>query len=454
MNVQKFIGATSREALQLVRVALGPDALILSNRPVPNAGGVEIVAMSAKEMGNLAPVEAPRSGSSAARTSEPATAGSKAQRVELFRPPRVEAEKVAGGQRRDEPARAELAARGDVTQRHPVRRDEDLLTNAEVHAGQDGAAVMAELKAMRGMLETQLATIAWSESVRRSPLRMKFTRMLLAAGFGPALARSALTRLPDDYTEEQGGKWLASVIARNIPVMTPEANLVSQGGVYAIVGPTGVGKTTTTAKLAARCVVRFGADKIALVTTDSYRIGAQDQLRTYGRILGVPVHVVQDESGLASIIASLRGKHLILIDTVGMGQRDSRVIEQASMLANSGANRILVLNATAHPETLEDVVHAFQGKALAGCIVSKSDEAVCMGGVLDTVLRHRLPLHFVANGQRVPEDLYEPNAQHLVQQAFKAVAPKQPFRLSDDEFSLVMAPGEVPAAELKGVTHA
>ncbi len=445
MNVQKFIGATSREALQLVRVALGPDALILSNRPVPNAGGVEIVAMSAKEMGNLATVEAPRNGSPAARRPEPATAGSTAQRVEAFRPPRVEAEKVSGGQ-----GRAELAAREDA--KPPVRRDEHLHADADIH--QDGAAVMAELKAMRGMIETQLATIAWSESVRRSPLRMKFTRMLLSAGFGPALARSALARLPDDYTEEQGAKWLASVIARNIPVMTPEANLVSQGGVYAIVGPTGVGKTTTTAKLAARCVVRFGAEKIALVTTDSYRIGAQDQLRTYGRILGVPVHVVQDESGLASIIASLRGKHLILIDTVGMGQRDSRVIEQVSMLANSGANRILVLNATAHPETLEDVVHAFQGKALAGCIVSKSDEAVCMGGVLDTVLRHRLPLHFIASGQRVPEDLYEPNAQHLVQQALKAVAPKQPFRLSDDEFSLVMAPGEVPAAELKGATHA
>jgi flagellar biosynthesis protein FlhF len=428
VNVQKFIGATSREALQLVRLALGPDALILSNRQVPNAGGVEIVAMSAKEMGNLAQVGASRSGPAAARTAEPAD--SKAQRVEAFQPPRVETDKGRGTQRRDEPVRA----------------------HAELH--QDGAAVMAELKAMRGMIETQLATIAWSESVRRSPLRMKFTRMLLAAGFGPALARSALARLPDDYTEEQAGKWLASVIARNIPVTMPEANLVSQGGVYAIVGPTGVGKTTTTAKLAARCVVRFGADKIALVTTDSYRIGAQDQLRTYGRILGVPVHVVQDESGLASTIAALRGKHLILIDTVGMGQRDSRVIEQVSMLAGSGANRILVLNATAHPETLEDVVHAFQGKGLAGCIVSKSDEAVCMGGVLDTVLRHRLPLHFVANGQRVPEDLYEPNAQHLVQQALKAVVPKQPFRLSDDEYSLLMAPGEVPATEAKGATHA
>jgi flagellar biosynthesis protein FlhF len=197
---------------------------------------------------------------------------------------------------------------------------------------------------------------------------------------------------------------------------------------------------------------------LALVTTDSYRIGAQEQLRTYGKILGVPVHVVQDESGLAGAIASLRRKHLVLIDTVGMGQRDGRVIEQVSMLANSGAKRILVLNATAQGETLEDVVQAFQGKALAGCIVSKADEAVRMGAVLDTVLRHRLPLHFVANGQRVPEDLHEPSAQFLVHRAMKAPPPAQVFQLSEEDFPLVMAACEMPArpAELSkaGGPHA
>ena len=467
MNVQKFVGASSRDALKQVREALGPDALILSNRAVEN--GVEIVAMAPQEMAKIVPTgarnapQADRKRAGAADGQEHARSGAESQRVDAFRPPRVDAENVVRGSRRDETKRAEPGAR--TASARPQDRDAGRIRaqdterayGANTHEAPDaeaGAAVMAELKAVRGLLETQLATLAWGDSMRRSPLRMKFTRQLLTAGMSPLLVRSVLAKMPDDYSEEQAGKWLADIIARNIPAVSPESNLVSQGGVYAIVGPTGVGKTTTTAKLAARCVVRFGADRLALLTTDSYRIGAQDQLRTYGRILGVPVHVVQDESGLAGAIASLSGKHLVLIDTVGMGQRDSRVIEQVSMLANSGANRILVLNATAHPETLEDVVQAFQGKALAGCIVSKADESVGLGGVLDTVLRHRLPLHFVANGQRVPEDLFEPEARHLVQRLLKSTPPAPAFQLSDEEFSLVMAPGEVPVAADPGAAHA
>jgi len=456
VNVRKFLAPTSREALQQVRQALGPDALILSTRPAGT--NVEIVAMPGAELAKISPGGRPaQAASGAADARTPAAQIPEARGVEAFLPPRVDDRNIVrgtGGQRRSGNPGVEASPQ-------PARqRTADLNERpAAEHGGppldQDGSAVMAELKAVRGLLETQLATLAWSESMRRSPLRMKFTRLLLAAGFSPALARGALAKLPDDYSEEQGGKWLADVLARNVPVVQPEDNLVTRGGVYAIVGPTGVGKTTTTAKLAARCVVRFGADNLALVTTDSYRIGAQDQLRTYGRILGVPVHVVQDESGLAGAIASLRRKHLVLIDTVGMGQRDSRVIEQVSMLANSGAKRILVLNATAHGETLEDVVQAFQGKALAGCIVSKSDEAVRVGSVLDAVLRHRLLLHFVACGQRVPEDLHEPNAQYLVQRALKAPAPVQTFQLTDEDFPLVMSACDAPAGPVnEGAAHA
>ena len=443
MNVKKFVAATSRGALQQVRQALGADALILSTRPVGN--NVEIAAMAGEEMAKIIPAAAAVSPAATARA--PLPAASAQQRVQVFRPPRVDDENVVRGPGRGEqqrPGRPGGDKSAGSNGAEPAHR-RATADQGESTAGRDGSAVMAELKAVRELLETQLATLAWGESMRRSPLRVKFTRLLLAAGFSPALARGALAKLPDDYSDEQGGKWLAELLARNVPVVEPEDNLVTRGGVYAIVGPTGVGKTTTTAKLAARCVVRFGADNLALVTTDSYRIGAQEQLRTYGKILGVPVHVVQDESGLAGAIASLRRKHLVLIDTVGMGQRDSRVIEQVSMLANSGAKRILVLNTTSHGETLEDVVRAFQGKALAGCIISKSDEAVRIGSVLDTVMRHRLRVHFVANGQRVPEDLHEANAQYLVHRALKSPAPVQAFRLSEEDFPLLMSGCDAPA---------
>jgi flagellar biosynthesis protein FlhF len=449
VNVRKFVAKSSREALQQVRQTLGPDALILSTRPL--GSDVEIVAMPGEEMANIAHA----TNTVASVPSAPVAAvqaDSGHRRVDAFEPPRVNDENVVRGpqaadKRRSERVRQYETNQNDIPQHHSTTQAPAGSAKAPVHGTPENATVMAELKAMRGLLETQLATLAWSDSLRRNPLRTKLTRLLLTAGFSPALARGALAKLPDDFSEEQGGKWLADVIARNVPVAEAEDNLVTRGGVYAIVGPTGVGKTTTTAKLAARCVVRFGADNLALVTTDSYRIGAQDQLRTYGKILGVPVHVVQDESGLAGAIASLRRKHLVLIDTVGMGQRDTRVIEQVSMLANSGAKRVLVLNATAHSETLEDVVQAFQGKALAGCIVSKADEAVRMGSVLDTILRHRLTVHFVANGQRVPEDMHEPNAQYLVHRALKAPAPAQAFRLAEEDFPLLM-PGADFSAEI------
>ncbi len=421
MNARKFVAATSREALQLVKEALGADALILSNRTV--AGGVEIAALPPHETSVAEPASAQEHPVvNAAKPAVPA-----APRIHAFSPPRVDSQHVVRREGPAQPRRQSLEQ--PAAQRTPKMEE---------------GAVMAELRAMRGAVEAQLSALLWSDSVRRSPLRMKFTRLMLDCGFSPALARRVVTKIPDDYSEEQGAEWLAQVLSRNVPVVNSEDNLVGRGGVFAIVGPTGVGKTTTTAKLAARCVVRYGADKLGLLTTDGYRIGAQDQLRTYGRILGVNVHVIQDEASLAGAIASLRDKHLVLIDTVGMGQRDVRVIEQVSMLANAGAGRLLVLNSTADAETVEDVIQAFQAKDLCGCILSKSDEAVRMGIALDAVLRHRLPIHFVANGQRVPEDLHEANARYLVQRALKAPQPVEPFQLADDEFPLVIAPPETP----------
>ena len=176
--------------------------------------------------------------------------------------------------------------------------------------------------------------------------------------------------------------------------MENENEILEKGGIYALVGPTGVGKTTTTAKLAARCVLRHGADKVALLTTDGYRIGGHEQLRIYGKILGITVHAVRDQRDLALALAELRGRHIVLIDTVGMGQRDQMVAEQAAMLAGCGADikRLVLLNAASNRHTLDEVAHAYCGNGLAGAIITKLDEAVVTGGALDIAIRHRLPL--------------------------------------------------------------
>jgi flagellar biosynthesis protein FlhF len=211
-----------------------------------------------------------------------------------------------------------------------------------------------------------------------------------------------------------------------------------------LVGPTGVGKTTTTAKLAARCVVRHGADKVALLTTDGYRIGAHEQLRIYGRILGVPVHAVRDASDLRRMLVELRDKHMVLIDTVGMSQRDQAVSEQIAMLSSSGdVRRLLLLNAVARADALDDVVRAYSapngGADLAGAIISKVDESVTLGPVLDVLMRHQLPLFYVANGQRVPEDLHLPNRAYLLHRAMRPAGEESSQHLSPRDAGLMMA---------------
>ena len=309
--------------------------------------------------------------------------------------------------------------------------------------------LLGEVKAMKAMLQSQLQGFAFRDMSQRRPLAMKFWRELSDAGFSATVTRTVVDKLPDDLNEAQARKWLGDVLSRNLHCADSARDLVEAGGTYALVGPTGVGKTTTIAKLAARCVVKYGAQSLGLITTDSYRIGAFDQLAIYGKILGVKVHSAQSFSELQAALGSLRGKRLILIDTTGMGQRDSRLAEQINLLDMPEVKRVLLLNAAAQAETLDDVARAYQGKAagarpLTGVVFSKIDEAAKLGPVLDTAMRHTLDVYYVSTGQRVPEDLHPAKAQVLIHRALKSAADPV-FALRDDE---------VPLRAISNPTHA
>lgn len=300
------------------------------------------------------------------------------------------------------------------------------------------ASVLREIKSMQGTLEQQLTTLTWSARERGNPVHGQIVRQLLAAGFGGALAHDLVGRLPEGIAENDALEQAKSLLVGNLQAIGNENEILEKGGVYALVGPTGVGKTTTTAKLAARCVLRHGADKVALLTTDGYRIGGHEQLRTYGKILGVAVHAVRDAQDLALALAELRGKHIVLIDTVGMSQRDQMVTEQAAMLAGCGeeVKRLVLLNAASNRHTLDEVAHAYSGNGLAGAIITKLDEAVVTGCVLDTAIRHRLPLYYVTCGQRVPEDMELANPASLVDGALENLPDGSAFAALEDEFML------------------
>ena len=319
--------------------------------------------------------------------------------------------------------------------------------------------VMSELSSMRGMMEEHFAGLLWGERQRRNPARAALTKHLFAAGFSAQLVQMMVDNLPDDVESMDGGMdWVRSVLESNLPVMEDEDALMERGGVFALMGPTGVGKTTTTAKLAARCVMRFGASKVALLTTDSYRIGGHEQLRIFGKILGVSVHAVKDGADLQLALSELRNKHIVLIDTIGMSQRDRLVSDQIAMLCHAGqpVQRLLLLNATSHGDTLNEVVQAYQRapdqQPLAGCILTKLDEATNLGGVLDTVIRYKLPVHYVSTGQKVPENLYVATKKFLIKSTFCIPRDNSPFVPHDDDIpGLLSALSARSTAELHEV---
>ncbi|MDH4192250.1 MAG: flagellar biosynthesis protein FlhF [Betaproteobacteria bacterium] len=444
MKAKRFIGATSRQVLQKVRLELGAEAVILSNKPCRE--GIEILAVSGSDMSRLideplaaargnaprrAPAPSPARPRAAAAPSPTRTAALPLPAVAAYTSAaRVAANTQAEQARHTSASIAAQAAAQGVTQ-----------------AG--AGSLMSEIRSMKGLLRQQMATLAWSDAVRRRPLRGLLMRELIAAGFSTALGRALVDKLPDDFSEAQAREWMGAVLERNLRCNVDD-EVVGRGGVYALVGPTGVGKTTTAAKLAARCVMMHGAQQLGLITTDSYRVGAEDQLRTYGKILGAPVFVAQDAIDLRHALGALAGKRLVLIDTVGMAQRNAQVAEQHDMLANAGVRRLLLLNAASQSETLDEVVSAYQGRSgLAGAVVTKLDEAARPGCALDVVIRRGLGLRYVTTGQRVPEDLHLPNPRVLVHRALKS-AVKSATRLSAEELGLLFG----PTAEAGAAAHA
>lgn len=364
MKISRFVGASSRDVLRQVREALGPDALIVANRSVPD--GVEV----------LATLEEP-----------PAAAAAPARAVAAIGAPAVPA--------------AEHAAAG----------------------------LEAAIGALRGTLESRLDGLLWGGAAGpgREPLRAGLFRTLLDIGFSARLARAMLERLPASLDARAAQAWARNELVTHLPVLASEDELLAEGGVYALVGPTGVGKTTTLAKLAARCVAREGREQVAMLTTDNFRIGALEQLQIYGRLMGIPARSVRDLAELRSALAELGARKIVLVDTTGISQRDRKVAAQAALLCGAGrpVRRLLVINAASQGDTLDEVAHAYRhgaGEDVAGCIITKLDEAVRLGPALDTAIRHRLPIHYVSVGQKVPEDLAVARADELVDRAFAAQA--------------------------------
>ena len=470
MNVKRFTARTPREALALVRQAFGADAVVLSTRP--SAEGVEVLAMAPESMAMIEQVRsmAPMAAAAPAPLTEVQQDVEtlsmstlsfqdyvrermlKRRQAEIAQPAHLAAPPPAAAPAVE--AKAPVSVSGHraalpVTLRDEIRYEPAAApTLAQVQAltqaqAQDSAdqqrreqVMLNELRQVKGLIEERFGALAFMEKLQRSPQRASLTQKLLDAGFSPALIRKLVEALPADCADEAA--WAAGVLERNLQAAESEPALEEAGGTYALIGATGVGKTTTTAKIAAAFATRHGSGNLGLITLDAYRVGAQEQLRTYGRILGVPVHTAHDRASLEDLLDLLSAKSMVLIDTAGMAQRDARTRELLEMLSHRSIQKLLVVNAAAQGETIDDVMISYHAATCRGVVLSKIDEAVKLGPALDAAIRHRLKVVGVANGQRVPEDWHRLSSQALVQRAMRAQA-NSSWKLDADEVSLVFS---------------
>ena len=280
---------------------------------------------------------------------------------------------------------------------------------------QDISAMQAELASIRKLLEHQVSGLQWQEVERNEPIRAMLIKHLVKIGFTEEIADQLANCVAEGCSIESAWDQIQALLIDN--VLIAKDDILSKGGAVALVGPTGVGKTTTIAKLAAKFAMLHGSDNVALITTDTYRIGAHEQLATYGRIMGCTVKVARDDAELAQYLYQLRSKRLVLIDTAGMGQRDTRLSEQLDTLVNNEKvviRNYLVVPATAQRRVVQETLEHFHHIPLAGCILSKVDESLSLGEILSVLIQHELPIAYITNGQRVPEDIDSANAQQLV----------------------------------------
>lgn len=373
MKIKRFVAAGMRQAMQQVRDDQGPDAVILSTRRCEE--GVEIIAAIDYDEALI------RKAAEQAMPAPVAAAPSAPPKREVI----------------DETPAPAAPAAGTGGESSPAISD-----------------MRQELGNLREMLETQLASLAWNDMNRRHPVQAGVLRQLTRMDMDADIASAVAEELPPGLSADQARYLPLGLIAGRIA--TGGRQLSTLHGVMALVGPTGVGKTTTVAKLAAHAVLHHGADQVALISTDHYRIGAGAQLGHYARLLGVPVYEVHESGELRSLLARLGDRRVVLVDSAGMGAHDPRLVGQIDILraAQPGMHSILVLAANAHAQAMDDAVRAYLPLGPAGCILTKLDEAPRLGGALSVLIRHGLRLDFTTDGQRVPEDIAAADVRQLV----------------------------------------
>lgn len=441
MKIKRFVAKDMRTALTEVKEFLGPDAIILSNKKV--AGGVEIVAAVDPEAAP-AKVQAAVADNAAAvkpvgksrldirigddeEEAEPADSLRALLARQMIKQQKAapEAQPSAVNPLTQPLRQSSVKPRLQPEERQnsvalaPNLQELSALQKQQASLMQQQFDVMRkEMQSMKQLLQHQVSGLMWQDLARKEPVRALVIEQLMQLGLSEAMADQLACFMPEDISDRDAWSCALELLAGQLT--TTNDDIMRRGGVIALVGPTGVGKTTTVAKLAAQFAKRHGADQVALITTDTFRIGAFEQLATFGRIIGCPVKQAKDHEELTLLLTQLQARKLILIDTAGMSQRDVRLAENLSALVHNSRVKIksyLVLSATSQAKVMQETVDHFKRISLAGCIFTKLDECLSLGEIINVAVQNALPVSYLTNGQRVPEDIEIAEATAMVTQA-------------------------------------
>lgn len=489
MNIKKFIAANTVEAMRLVKKTLGSDAIIISNKPIN--GGVEIIAMNNYELETLnskdivpkliekesTSVEENENSNedfciddfcSEITLGETKKDNKKKQLQQASEISKKDIEEVSVSVPNQKPRKTAnhdnifpvVSDKVDIdnTVKKEVSINESkLLENSqaqtlfEKHINEEVISnestvddrkipteVLIELRSLRKVMDSHLNKLNLGKEVE---LKVNILKKLLTVGFSPVLAKNLIADLPKNCDMINAESFIRTKASSMIKSVRVSDEIIMQGGVYALVGPTGVGKTTTAAKIAAKAVEKFGINDVALITTDTYRIAATEQLKIYGKLLKIPVTVIKDIKLLSKTVLKVKQeKRLVIIDTVGLSQKDQRInsmLETINLI--DGIKKILLLPSNAKIDALDEIIKIYSQFSLDGCILTKEDEAIGMASSLDAIIRSSLVLHYVCNGQRVPEDICFPNKKSLIVKAFNEINEGPNSYLSNLDIAILMS---------------
>jgi len=349
MKIRRFTAPDMRQAITRVRDELGPEAVILSNRKVD--GEVEI---------------GPRS------TTRPA--------------PRPVSPAVS--------YLAELSSR--VAERHAETPPPERAASPPPAPSSGGelSALHEEVRLLKELVESQMMGLHQGPDGPRTPSIARIAKRLTELGLGEAWVQRILDRLPRQGPLDRLWSQALRQLAGFVPTRAPD--FLRQGGVVVLVGPSGAGKTTTLAKIAAQYILGHHREGVVMVSCDDHRVGAHEQLRAYGQILGVPVYSTRARDELARVVPF-------------------------PGLDGLAAEILLTLAAPLQPVAMAEYIRRYRGLGVTGAVLSKCDEALRLGPALSVLMDARLPAVLVTDGPAIPDDLHPAEARDLVNRSIDKV---------------------------------